>query len=1000
MFKKSAISVLLAVMMLVSCIVVPTASAAAPTEDTTAAQADNAAAYKLASNVQDGNILHAFNWHFNDVDRYMKDIADAGFTSVQVSPVQGSKPTINVASYACDWWALYQPINFEIGNVLGTKKDFENMCDTAKKYGVKIIVDIVANHMAQSDTGGDGKRHPAVIDDLRTDADCWHNVNGAVSDANRYYMTQRRLSGLPDLNTGNEKVQDYVKSLLKECLDLGADGFRFDAAKHIELPTDKAYNGVEYASDFWPNITNYAKSIKPDVYIYGEILAPYATDTENYTKYINLTDSSYGNRVRSTAKGTSAGNIGTYSVTTTTPDNLVTWIESHDNYISGGTNTMTDQQLLLGWGIIGARKGSTALYLVRPEHGTLGMSNGAKTIAYDELMGGPGDLLWQDKTVTEINKFRNAFEGQDETVTSDGGQFYVQRGTEGMVIVNLAASAAAINANVTMKNGTYTDQVSGGQFTVSGGKLTGSVPAKSVAVIYNKTFTTPTATVEFGGKTIDGDSALNFAGDTAKVKLTLNDAQSGTYSVNGAAPVSFTGTKEITIGSGAAFDTRVPVTVTATNAAGTTTETYQFFKKDPNAKVVAYFNAEGNEDWDKDTGIWCYAKDENGKELAEYPGLKMEPVQGTTFYKVEIPGVTKATVKFNEGPVTTGLDGRTIPPTVLDYGPATVPANREAGGFEIIGTMAWTDGAWRDLSQNELPKPDPSACPKYALGDADGNGKLEIADCITMQKAIAKVLVLTEDGKKAADIDANGTVNIQDVIWLQKYHAKMEVPYEIGKPVVDPEEPTEYTIYFNNKDLGWKEVYVHCFKSVGGLITEWPGIKMEKVESEDGKMYKAVIPVEGDVLIFNNNDDPDGKAQTSDITVTPEHYGKMVTAAKDTNGEYGIWTEPGEYPNYQKPKIYFENTLGWTKANCYMYDSNDNKNKPWPGQKMTLEGTNAAGNKVYSLEYDDGVFSTVIFNNGTKQSMNLALEEPNMIYTPVGTNNGFNCTKKPYTGLN
>lgn len=1000
MFKKSAISVLLAVMMLVSCIVVPTASAAAPTEDTTAAQADNAAAYKLASNVQDGNILHAFNWHFNDVDRYMKDIADAGFTSVQVSPVQGSKPTINVASYACDWWALYQPINFEIGNVLGTKKDFENMCDTAKKYGVKIIVDIVANHMAQSDTGGDGKRHPAVIDDLRTDADCWHNVNGAVSDANRYYMTQRRLSGLPDLNTGNEKVQDYVKSLLKECLDLGADGFRFDAAKHIELPTDKAYNGVEYASDFWPNITNYAKSIKPDVYIYGEILAPYATDTENYTKYINLTDSSYGNRVRSTAKGTSAGNIGTYSVTTTTPDNLVTWIESHDNYISGGTNTMTDQQLLLGWGIIGARKGSTALYLVRPEHGTLGMSNGAKTIAYDELMGGPGDLLWQDKTVTEINKFRNAFEGQDETVTSDGGQFYVQRGTEGMVIVNLAASAAAINANVTMKNGTYTDQVSGGQFTVSGGKLTGSVPAKSVAVIYNKTFTTPTATVEFGGKTIDGDSALNFAGDTAKVKLTLNDAQSGTYSVNGAAPVSFTGTKEITIGSGAAFDTRVPVTVTATNAAGTTTETYQFFKKDPNAKVVAYFNAEGNEDWDKDTGIWCYAKDENGKELAEYPGLKMEPVQGTTFYKVEIPGVTKATVKFNEGPVTTGLDGRTIPPTVLDYGPATVPANREAGGFEIIGTMAWTDGAWRDLSQNELPKPDPSACPKYALGDADGNGKLEIADCITMQKAIAKVLVLTEDGKKAADIDANGTVNIQDVIWLQKYHAKMEVPYEIGKPVVDPEEPTEYTIYFNNKDLGWKEVYVHCFKSVGGLITEWPGIKMEKVASEDGKMYKAVIPVEGDVLIFNNNDDPDGKAQTSDITVTPEHYGKMVTAAKDTNGEYGIWTEPGEYPNYQKPKIYFENTLGWTKANCYMYDSNDNKNKPWPGQKMTLEGTNAAGNKVYSLEYDDGVFSTVIFNNGTKQSMNLALEEPNMIYTPVGTNNGFNCTKKPYTGLN
>lgn len=994
MFKKSAISALLSVMMLVSCFVIPTASAAAPTEDTTAAQTDNTAAYKLASNVQDGNILHAFNWHFNDVDRYMKDIADAGFTSVQVSPVQGSKPTINVASFACDWWALYQPVNFEVGNVLGTKKDFENMCETAKKYGIKIIVDIVANHMAQADSGGDGKRHPDIIEDLRSDADAWHTVNGAVSDANRYYMTQRRLSGLPDLNTGSEKVQEYVKGLLKECLDLGADGFRFDAAKHIELPTDEAYNGVEFASDFWPNVTNYAKSIKPDVYIYGEILSPYNTATENYTKYINMTDSAYGNRVRSTAKGTTAGNIGTYSITTTTPDNLVTWIESHDNYISGGTNTMTDQQLLLGWGIIGARKDSTALYLVRPEHGKLGTSNGAQTIAYDELMGGPGDLLWQDKTVAEINRFRNAFEGQDEAVTSDGSQFYVQRGTEGMVIVNLAASAAAINAGVTMKNGTYTDQVTGGTFTVSGGKITGSVPAKSVAVIYNKTFTTPTATVEFGGKDIDGDSAIHFAGDTAKVKLTLNDAQNGTYSVNGAAPVSFTGTKEITIGSGVEYNTEIPVTVTATNAAGTTTETYKIVKKDPNAKVIAYFNATGNESWVGDSGIWCYAKDENGKEIAEYPGLKMEQIQGTPYYKVEIPGVTKATVKFNEGPVSTGLDGRTIPLTVLDYGPATEPENREAGGFEIIGTMVWEDGAWRD--QLEPINSDRYTCEPYALGDVDGNGKLNVNDCITMQKAIAKVLTLPDEGKKAADIDANSAVNVQDVIWLQKYLAKIEVPYAIGQPVV---ESGEYTVYFHNHK-GWKQVSAYYWENMGGTAVDWPGVPMEKVSDD---LYKITLPVKYNAIIFNNNDDPDGKDQVDEIVVEPENYGKVFTAGQNEDGTYGIWTnvnDPLPEPPDTSVKVYFENTRGWTRVNCYMYLSGSGKeNKKWPGIRMTLVGTNKAGNQIYSLEYEDGAFNNVIFNNTTSQSMDLALDEPNMLYTPIGTGGNFDCTVKPYTGL-
>lgn len=1009
MYKKSAISVFLAVVMLVSCLIVPTASAAALEDGSAAAPvvrkrpslaADNTDAYKLASNVQDGNILHAFNWHFNDVERYMKDIADAGFTSVQVSPVQGSKPTINVASYACDWWALYQPINFEIGNVLGTKADFEEMCSTAKKYGVKIIVDIVANHMAQSDGGGDGKRHPAIINDLRLDPNAWHTVNGAVSDANRYSMTQKRLSGLPDLNTSNEKVQNYVKGLLEECLDAGADGFRFDAAKHIELPTDEAYNGTEYASDFWPNVTSYARSIKPDVYIYGEVLSPYSTDTKNYTKYINMTDSAYGNRVRSTIKGTSAGNIGTYSVTTASPDQLVTWIESHDNYISNGSNTLTDEQLLLGWGIIGARKDATALYLVRPEHGTLGVSNGAQTIAYDELMGGPGDLLWQDKAVAEINKFRNAFEGQDETVSSDGGQFYVQRGTSGMVIVNLAGSAANINAAVTMKDGTYTDQVSGTSFTVSGGKLTGTVAAKKVAVIYNKSFQTPTASIKLDGKAIDGDSAIHFAGDTAKVQLALNNAQSGTYSVDGAAPVSFTNTTEVTIGTGVAFNKEIPVTITATNTAGTTTETYKIVKKDPKAKIVAYFDATGNESWVGDSGIWCYVKDENGKEIAEYPGIKMEQVKGTSYYKAEIEGLTKATVKFNEGPVSTGLDGRTIPPTVLDYGVATEPENREAGGFEIIGMMEWADGAWRD--RLAAVEEDPYACEPYALGDADGNGKLNVTDCITIQKSIAKILSLTEDGIKAADIDASGEVTVQDVIWLQKYFAKMPVPYKIGLPVTDPEEPTEYTVYFYNyKD--WKEVYAYSWENMGGTPGAWPGQPMEKVNANDNKLYKITLPIAQNAIIFNNNDDIDGKDQTEEVVVEPENYGKMFSGMKNEDGSYGKWTDVGDYPPIvdTTAKVYFENTTKWKKVSAYMYMSGSGKeNHAWPGVRMTLEGTNAAGNQVYSVEYEDGAFNNVIFTDGSRQSNDLALEEPNMLYTPITTTGKFDCTTKPYTGLN
>ena len=42
----------------------------------------------------------------------------------------------------------YQPINYKIGNYqLGTRDEFIEMCNEAHKYGVKVIVDVVINHM-------------------------------------------------------------------------------------------------------------------------------------------------------------------------------------------------------------------------------------------------------------------------------------------------------------------------------------------------------------------------------------------------------------------------------------------------------------------------------------------------------------------------------------------------------------------------------------------------------------------------------------------------------------------------------------------------------------------------------------------------------------------------------------------------------------------------------------------------------------------------------------
>ena len=57
-----------------------------------------------------------------------------------------------------------------------------------------------------------------------------------ITDYNDRYDVTHNGVGLPDLNTSNKELQGIIKTYLQHCLDCGADGFRFDTAKHVELP--------------------------------------------------------------------------------------------------------------------------------------------------------------------------------------------------------------------------------------------------------------------------------------------------------------------------------------------------------------------------------------------------------------------------------------------------------------------------------------------------------------------------------------------------------------------------------------------------------------------------------------------------------------------------------------------------------------------------------------------------------------------------------------------
>lgn len=171
------------------------------------------------------------------------------------------------------WYFQYQPTDFKIGNyIVGTRDEFKSMCESAEDLGIKIIVDVVANHTTEYE------------DKISSSL---YNMSGGLyhstghqpisSYSDRFSCTNQAMcnGGLPDINTENKAYQEYLLKYLQDCIDCGADGFRYDAAKHIGLP------GEAGGGDFWPTILNGTSKGK-NLFQYGEVLQG---DNDNMAGY-------------------------------------------------------------------------------------------------------------------------------------------------------------------------------------------------------------------------------------------------------------------------------------------------------------------------------------------------------------------------------------------------------------------------------------------------------------------------------------------------------------------------------------------------------------------------------------------------------------------------------------------------------------------------------------------------------------------------------------------
>ncbi|MEE0856515.1 MAG: starch-binding protein [Ruminococcus sp.] len=901
----------------------------------------------LQDKVDNGVILHAFNWSYNSIKESLPAIAAAGYSTVQTSPVQQPKNFGLSKDVAGQWWKLYQPVSMHIAenSWLGTKADLTSLCQEADKYGIKIIADIVVNHM-----GNMLETDPnSVSDEVKTyeptfynnRSSYFHSYRGDANDGSVQAVVQGHVSACPDVNTGNSAVQSAVLNLLKECIDCGVDGFRFDAAKHIETSNDGSY-----ASSFWNNTLGQAKSYYSQknggksLFAYGEVLNTPGSGRSygGYTSMMRVTDNKTGDSILNAVNSRNASGAASSSYNGgLSASNVVLWAESHDTFEgnagSGGmTNTsgVPDANVIKAWALVASRLNAPALFFARPGEALMGQVS--------------SNNMYKSTAVSEVNKFHNLSVGKSEKLGSSGSVAYVARGTDGIVLVNCGSStSSSVSVSGTgLANGTYTDTITGNTFTVSGGTVTGTIGATGVAVVYKGT-TTPKAT--------NSVENCSFSTDTITLKLGLENAVKGTYCIDNSTPVEFTKATNIRIGSDYKVGDTINLTLTATDSKGVTeTANYKYVKSRKTATgIYVWFNAKNKSSWKAPFYVYMYDEDtvpgtvySNGT----WPGQAMKYDSKSGYYYCEVPEVCVATETATKKVTDSDFNLGTSKNTHVifsasgdkqqypaDGAPASITNVFKMDGhskiFALSGANSFENTTLTPYVENieatevvqgsgstptttpvtdpvETTTQKPVTYTTYKMGDVNLDGVVSIADATAIQFMLAEMGdPFTDLQNKLGDVTGDGVVSIADATAIQFYLAELQGGENTGKEIKIPSgsqpvtQPEDKDSLYVKATSNYFPTYKYVFDKDTNKITVTYSINTSK-NLVNAEWY---LKYDSSVLKFNSadNKNADGgwnimpKAADSVINASdPEDPNLISGNASSVGNPYKIQSTNGK----------------------------------------------------------------------------------------------------------
>lgn len=225
-------------------------------------------------------IFHTFLWQIKDVINNLEDIKRQGFTSIQITPCQKLKD-----DNSSTWWMVYQSCGFDtIGNRYGSLNDIKELCTQANKLGIKVIADIIINHICGELNGS--LTPYKNVDKVLLDNPQFFKESKIINNwKDRNEVVNFNCQGLPTLRLDNHKLQDIIINFLNRLINVGISGFRIDSCKQIK--TEKE------GSDFFTRVFNNLHKTREELFIYGEIIFESKDLISEYCKYINVLTNTY-----------------------------------------------------------------------------------------------------------------------------------------------------------------------------------------------------------------------------------------------------------------------------------------------------------------------------------------------------------------------------------------------------------------------------------------------------------------------------------------------------------------------------------------------------------------------------------------------------------------------------------------------------------------------------------------------------------------------------------